>query len=155
MIKNLLSRIYTTIVPIMILACFFLVSGAPVMAQFDSGRCSDRTISGDYAFATEGVLLPAPGVVLQIRSVGLAHFDGKGNLNWLEHTVINGVSLGPGWTAASGTYVVNGDCTATAVVHTPNSPVPLNLSFVVAKHGAEFRTVLDSNAIITIFTKLD
>jgi hypothetical protein len=152
--KKLLSRIWNATVPVALLICSFLASSAPVIAQ-DARRCSDRTISGDYGFAAEGVLLPAPGVVLQFRSVGLAHFDGKGNLNWLEHTVINGVSLGPGWTAASGTYVVNDDCTATAVAHTPNSPVPLNLSFVVVKHGTEFRTVLDSNAIISVFTKLD
>lgn len=100
------------------------------------------------------MLLPGPGVVLQFRSVGLTHFDGRGDLRWVEHTVINGTSLESGWTAATGTYSVNPDCTGTATVNTPNSPVPLKLSFVVVRHGSEVHTVLDANAISTVFIKV-
>ena len=95
----------------------------------------------------------------------MTHFDGKGNLTWVEYTVVNGSPIPPptvgngspippGWTAASGTYTVNHDCTGAAVVNTPNSPVPLNLAFVVVKRGTEIRTVLDSHAISTVFIKV-
>jgi hypothetical protein len=54
------------------------------MVQFESGRCSDRTLSGNYAFTIEGSLLSIPGVTLppgvtlRVRGLSLAHFDGKG-----------------------------------------------------------------------------
>jgi hypothetical protein len=85
----------------------------------------------------------------------MTHFDGRGNLTWLEHTVINGTPLQPGWTAASGTYIVNQDCTGAAVVSTPNSPVPLQLALVVVKKGKEIHTVLDSDAIASVFIKVE
>jgi hypothetical protein len=132
-----------------------LASGASALAQSNNGHCSNQTLFGDYGFAAEGVLLPAPGVSLEFRSVGMTHFDGKGNLTWVEHTVINGTLLQPGWTEASGSYTVNPNCTGTAVVNTPNSPVPLNLAFVVVRHGKEVHSVLDSNAIATVFTKVE
>jgi hypothetical protein len=137
------------------IVCGLLASGASAMAQSNDGHCSNRTLFGDYGYASEGVLLPAPGVSLQFRSVGMTHFDGKGNLTWVEHTVVNGTSLGAGWTAASGTYTVNSDCTGTAVVNTPNSPVPLNLAFMVVREGKEMHSVLDSNAIATVFIKVE
>jgi hypothetical protein len=71
----------------------------------------------------------------------------KGNLTWLGHTVVNGTLLEADWPAAGGTYSVNANCTGTAMVNTPNSPVPLKLAFVVVKEGKEVRTVLDTNAI--------
>jgi len=137
------------------IVCGLLASGASAMAQSNDGHCSNRTLFGDYGYASEGVLLPAPGVTLQFRSVGMTHFDGKGNLTWVEHTVVNGTSLGAGWTAASGTYTVNSDCTGTAVVNTPNSPVPLNLAFMVVREGKEMHSVLDSNAITAVFIKVE
>jgi hypothetical protein len=112
-------------------------------------KYTNRTLRGDYGFTAEGVLIGIPGLPAQapFRSVGLAHFDGKGNLTWLEHTVVNGTLLEADWPAASGTYSVNANCTGTAMVNTPNSPVPLKLAFVVVKEGKEVRTVLDTNAI--------
>jgi len=86
----------------------------------------------------------------------MAHFDGNGNLTWVEHTVINGTLLEPGWTTtASGTYEVNSDCTGTAIVDTPNSPTPLSLGMVIVDDGKEVHTVLDSNAILSVFTKVN
>jgi len=135
--------------------CGLLASGTSAMAQSNDGHCSNRTLFGDYGYSSEGVLLPAPGVALQFRSVGITHFDGKGNLTWVEHTVVNGTPLQVGWAAASGTYTVNSDCTGTAVVNTPNSPVPLNLAFMVVREGKEMHSVLDSNAIAAVFIKVE
>lgn len=145
--------------------CCIVMSSTPTLAQWEDSSnlshgergCLNKTLSGDYGFASQGVLLNVPGVPpgTPFRSVGLAHFDGKGNLTWVEHTVVGGVPLNTGWTPASGTYSVNPDCTGTAVVFTPNSPVPLNLAFVVVRQGNEVHTVLDANAITTVFTKVD
>ena len=148
-------RISMIAAPTMIV-CGLLASGASARAESEDGACSNRTIQGDYGYAAEGVLLGIPGLpVAPFRSVGMTHFDGKGNLTWVEHTVVNGVPLNVGWTPASGTYTVNPNCTGTAVVNTPNSPVPLNLAFVVVKQGKEIHSVLDANAIATVFIKVE
>src|SRR4030095_8097454 len=76
-----------------------------------TGPCSNRTLFGKYGFSTQGQVLPAPGVALPFTSTGVATFDGNGNLSWLEHTVVGGTQVGADWTAASGTYSVNSDCT--------------------------------------------
>ena len=123
----------------------------------DTRACTNKTLQGDYGSASEGVLLNIPGLPLeaQFRGLTMTHFDGKGNLTWVEHTVINGMPLQPGWTPASGTYAVNQDCTGTAVVNTPNSPVPLHLALVVVRQGKEIHAVLDSDAISTVFNRVE
>jgi hypothetical protein len=161
---RLLSKV-SVIAALVMIVCCVVMSSTPALAQWEDSNvsrgldrgCSNKTLSSDYGFASQGVLLNVPGVPpgTPFRSVGLAHFDGKGNLTWVEHTVVGGVPLDTGWTPASGTYSVNRDCTGTAVVYTPNSPVPLNLAFVVVRHGNEVHTVLDANAITTVFTKVD
>jgi hypothetical protein len=127
------------------------------MAQTGDRVCSSRSLSGDYGFVAEGVLIGTPGLPpeVQFRSVGVAHFDGKGNLSWVEHTVIDGNSLRAGFVSAAGTYMLNSDCTGSAVVNTPNSPVPLQLSLVLVNEGTELQSVLNSNAIVTRFVKVN
>jgi hypothetical protein len=143
--------------------CALLAFGVSAMAQANNttanshttnGGCANRTIFGDYGGDARGLLLPAPGVSIEFRGLSMTHFDGKGNLTWVEHTVVGGNPVNPGWLEASGTYTVNPDCTGEAVVNTPNSPVPLKFFFVVVKRGKEIRAVLDSNAIATVFIKV-
>jgi hypothetical protein len=143
-------------VPVMLICCLlFAVSSA--QANDDDTKCTNRTLRGDYGFIAQGVLIGIPGLPpeVQFRSVGVAHFDGKGNLTWQEHTVENGRPLNSDWVQANGTYVVNPNCTGTAVVNTPNSPFPLNLVLVVVKEGREIQTILDSNAITSVFIKVE
>ena len=118
--------------------------------------CANATLIGDYGFQTDGVLIGTPGLPPEgpFRSVGMAHFDARGNATWVEHTVINGVSLEVGWTPATLAYHVNANCTGLLVADTPNSPVPLNVYFVIVKEGNEFRTVLDNSAISSVFTRV-
>jgi len=73
----------------------------------------------------------------------------------MEHTVVNGVPLEAGWTPGSGTYTVNPNCTGASVTNTPNSPVPLNLFFVVVRQGKEIHSVLDANALATVSIKVE
>jgi hypothetical protein len=117
--------------------------------------CSDVTLRGSYGYHAEGSLNPVPNVTLTFRSIGMTRFDGNGHLTWVEHTVVGGVSLAPGFTAASGTYQVNANCTGTAVINTPNSPVPLHLSFIVVKEGKEAHSVLSTDAVSTEFERVD
>ena len=73
------------------------------------------------------VLLNIPGLPPAATFVGVttSTFDGKGNLTGTEHVVVNGSPFNAGFTTNAGTYSVNPDCTGTAMVNTPNSPVPL------------------------------
>jgi hypothetical protein len=160
---RLLSKV-SMIAALVMIVCCLVMSSTTALAQWEGSSnlshertCSNKTLSGDYGFASQGVLLNVPGVPpgTPFRSVGLAHFDGKGNLTWVEHTVVGGVPLNTGWIAATGTYSVNRDCTGTALAFTPNSPVPLDLALVVVRQGNEVHTVLDANAITSVFTKVD
>lgn len=161
---RLFAKVSMLAIPVGIASCL-LLSGTPAMTQSNFGdwaqgqsnskHCSDRTLFGDYGSAFEGVILAAPGVVLQFRTVGMTHFDGKGNATSVEHTVVDGKLLEPGWTANTGTYTVNPDCTGTAVLNTPNSPVSLNMGFVVVKQGSEVHSVLDINAISGVSIKVE
>jgi len=136
----------------------FLVMSAASAREEQSGPCSNATLRGEYGYAAEGVLIDKPMLPPEapFRSVGMTHFDGKRNVTWVEHTVVNGIPLNAGveWTEASGTYTVNPNCTGTAVVNTPNSPVPLNFALVVVRNGNEVHTLLDTDAIAAVFTKV-
>ncbi len=134
-----------------LMACCSLLVATPARAQY----CNNGTLQGAYGYHAHGALLPAPNISLEFRSVGMTRFSGDGHLTWVEHTVVGGIPLAAGWTSAKGTYTVNSNCTGRAVVITPNSPVPLHLSFVIVRDGKELNSVLDSDAVATQFTKVD
>ncbi|MGI9073872.1 MAG: hypothetical protein ACR2JB_21725 [Bryobacteraceae bacterium] len=146
----------------LMIVCGLLVSGASAIAQADDQHCScsNRTLSGDYGSVAQGVLLPNPGLPpeLPFTSVGVTHFDGKGNFKGSEHTVVNGTAQevhDVDWTPNSGTYTVNLDCTGKIVLNTPNSLVPLNIFFVIVRHGTEFRSILgDHGALASTWIKV-
>jgi hypothetical protein len=156
--KLCLEKLYRFITSTII--CGLLAAGTTAIAQFntdstsESRKCSDRTITGAFGFSSEGLVIPAPGVTLPFRSVGTTNFDGRGNLVFIEHTVVNGTSLESGWTRSTGTYSVNADCTGMMTINTPDSPVPIQASFVVVKGGREVRGVGNSNAIGTVWIRL-
>jgi hypothetical protein len=138
-----------------------LASGVSAMAESDDQHCScsNRTLSGDYGSTGQGVLIGTPGLLQEapFTSVGRTHFDGNGKFTGVEHTVINGVPkpLGVDWTANSGTYTVNPDCTGKLALITPNSPVPLNIFFVVVRHGTEFLSTLgEGGALASTWIKV-
>src|SRR5947209_4337611 len=111
MMKVKFSGRFSMAVTSLILFLGFLGS-SPLRAGEDDRACSNRTIQGDYGFSAEGSLLNNPGLpaTAAFRSVGIVHFDGRGNLTWVEHTVINGIPHGFAGTPATGTYVVEADC---------------------------------------------
>jgi hypothetical protein len=156
MIRKSASRFTLTIVPLAIF-CAVLFHPAAAVASGSGTRCSNETLSGDYSFTVEGVLLGRPGLPPEahFRSVGVAHLDGKGNATWQEHTVVHGMPLQQGWVTANASYRVNSNCTGLLIGVTPNSPAPLYLYFAVVKKGAEFRSVLNTDSIAAVFTKVD
>jgi hypothetical protein len=142
---------------LVVLLAFSTSTVAQQKSEFSTGtHCSNRTLSGDYGCSVQGFLLDVPGLPPQATFVAVttSHFDGNGNVTGLEHAVVNGVPFSPGFDANDGTYSVNPDCTGRAVVNTPNSPVPLDLYFVIDDNGKEFRQVLNSSALLTICRKM-
>jgi hypothetical protein len=125
--------------PLMIV-CGLLASGSPASADSSDGPCSNRTLSGDYGFSVEGLILPAPGVTLPVRGVHMTHFDGKGNLTQLDSLLVNGGPISD-WTPVIGTYQVNANCTGTIVLH-PSTGGFVNLRIVVVGQGKEIHTVV-------------
>ena len=117
-----------------------LASGSPARAQSPDGACSNRTILGDYGFAVEGLILPAPGVALPVRGVHMTHFDGRGNLTQMDSILANGSPISD-WTPVIGTYHLNADCTGTILLH-PSTGGFVNLRIVVVSQGKTILTVV-------------
>ena len=142
-----------------LMAATCLIPAVSQKALAQAGKCSEATVHGDYGYTAEGVLIipmpPGPPVQVPLRSTGMAHFDGKGTLTWVEHTVVNGAELNAGWLEAKGSYMVNPNCTAQATVITANSADPLNFFAVVVKEGKEVRTILNAHAIVSVFSRVD
>jgi hypothetical protein len=155
----------STMLTQIMIAFVLLAFGASAVAQSNgtlgsssegNGRCSNRTLNGSYGYSSNGQVLPAPGLSFPFTSTGIATFDGNGNVSWIEHTVIGGAQQGADWTSStSGTYTVNADCTATAIVVTPNSPVPLHLFFSLVQQGKQLYSVVNGNAITGVWTRLN
>ena len=143
--------------PAMPLMMIYALLATSITALADSSdlRCSNRTISGDYAWSAQGLVITGPPQPLPFTSVGIANFDGNGKLSWVEHTVIGGQVQGSEWVEATGTYTVNANCTGTAVVTTPNSQVPLHFSLAISKQSREVRTTVDGHSIVAVFTKVE
>jgi hypothetical protein len=152
--KNSISKIVIAAMRSIVLTCL-MVSASLTWADDKDRPCSKYTLFGVYGTDAHGLLLPAPGPSLEFQGLSVTNFDGRGGLTWAEYTVVNGNPVHPGWVRASGTYSVNPDCTATAVVNTPFSPVPLKFFLVVVKHGKEVHGVLNSDALAISFTKVE
>jgi hypothetical protein len=134
--------------------CFLLASLLSAAAQSKSesptaGRCSNRTLSGNYGFTLEGTFLPATPV----RGVVMQHYDGNGQITQVDHLVVYGVPPAQEWTPGTGTYAVNPDCTGAAVLTTPEGTV--NLHFVVVNNGKQINQVVDANAVTAVGIKVN
>jgi hypothetical protein len=151
--NNLISRIMVLATHTTIL-CFLLASGVSAVAQSDNrepdhGRCSNRTLSGDYGFALDGTFLPNT----PFRGVVMQHYDGNGNITQVDHVVVYGAPPPQEWTPGTGTYTVNPDCTGAAVLTTPEGIVDLH--FVVVNNGKQINQVVDANAVTAVGIKVN
>ena len=150
--NNSISRILVPATHAMVL-CFLLASGVSALAQpgngeSGNGRCSNRTLSGDYGFALEGTFLPNT----PFRGVVMQHYDGNGNITQVDHVVVYGAPPPQEWTPGYGTYTVNRDCTGAATLTTPAGTIYLH--FVVVNNGKQINQVVDSNAVTALGIKV-
>lgn len=154
---NSITRLLMAAMPIMFVFAL-MTAGSNAMAesapaQFREGHCSNRTLVGDYGFALTGEIL-GPGLLL--RGVVLQRYDGKGNFTQVDHLVTSGFPPAEEWRPGSGTYSVNPDCTGVAVINVPGDPgSPVNLHFVVVRHGTEIHQVVDANAVTAVGRKVE
>jgi hypothetical protein len=151
----------TSIVLARIFTVCFLAAGALAFAQSNSSGafrthrvCSNRTLFGDYGTKLEGRILDPN---LTLRTLILAHFDGEGNINEVDHVVLNGMPPAPEdeWRPTTGTYTVNPDCTGSATITFPAGAPPLMYHFIVVKNGREILEVVDGNAISGVAYKVE
>jgi hypothetical protein len=115
---------------------------SPAWGQGRSGACTDRILSGDYAFIIEGLVFPAPGVQVSIRGLAVTNFDGQGGLTQVDHIIIGGQPPPVDWTPGVGTYRVNSDCTGTMRINVPSTGEFVNLRIVVAGQGRTIYAVV-------------
>ena len=155
---NLKSITWISFVQVSV-ACLVMASGTAALAQSDASgaseghkACSNRTLLGDYGTQLEGTIL---GPNLPLRTLLMAHFDGKGNLTSVDHVVLNGKPPEEEWRPSSGTYAVNPDCTGSASVDVAPGNPPLMFHFVVVKHGEQILEVVDGGAIRGVAYRVD
>jgi hypothetical protein len=142
-------------------ATFAIALPYSIPAQSDE-ICSLATLKGNYAFVVSGQLFNAGGSTLR-QGVSKTTFDGRGNLTQVDFVMAtppSGISA-PVPAALddidsmtgfhideTGTYVVNPDCTGSAVINFPAPPVPgatgavIHLMFVLSNHGRAIHTVV-------------
>jgi len=117
-------------------------------------RCSNRTLRGSYALNIDGTIIAGPNRLL-LRGVAMRQFDGRGNLNQVDFTTINGVPAGTDWRSGWGTYELNSDCTGTMeIIQSDGSPT-LRLRLVVADHGRTTYDISEGNSTGATGTKVD
>jgi len=95
-----------------------LVPTVQAQDRDDAGRCSNRTLRGEYLFTgTAENPSDTPQATFPRRFVGVYAFDGAGNL-FSFRTVSRGglIDRAP----ATGTYQLNPDCTGTVSVEGSN-----------------------------------
>lgn len=114
-------------------------------AQNDSPVCDNRRIAGDYGFTIEGAKLGGPGPIGPQVGVAMTQFDGSGGLTQIDTVVINGVTVADfTHTPATGSYVVNSDCTGTFTINFTDGRPTVVANFVVVDAGSEIDTVVVS-----------
>ena len=143
--KNMLISIRSRGVVTLLTICGVLLSGSLARAQSEDRDCSVRTLRGSYGFSIDGQILAGPRAGL-LRGVAMTQFDGRGNLQQVDFTTINGVPTGNDWRPATGSYRVNADCTGTAEIVPADGSPTLKLRLVVVRDGKEVRTVVEGNA---------
>ncbi len=152
-----MSKTLMAVTPMMIV-CVVLALGISAVAQArdmgrgDDGRCSNKTLSGDYGLIVEGTIL-GPGFLL--RGVVMQHYDGKGNITQVDHVVVDGMSPAQEWTPGTGTYTVNPDCTGAEVLNTASMPNPIHIHFVVVNNGKQINQVVDDAASTAVATRVN
>jgi hypothetical protein len=136
-------------IPVVMALGLALALSAPrgVTANGDEHRrgCSNATLRGDYGFTVEGQILAGPRAGL-LRVIGVAHYDGDGEMSQVDFGTINGIPSGSDWRPGTGTYDLNPDCTGTGQINFTDGSPSLHLRLVVVDSGREVRSIVEGNA---------
>jgi hypothetical protein len=100
--------------------------------------CTDATIRGTYGIQMQGTI-PGPGGSQAAIGVAVRTYDGAGGFTQIDN--LKGAATGivfdrPG----SGTYQVNEDCTAVALLQ-PGPGIIIEERMVIVDHGNELRSI--------------
>ena len=111
--------------------------------------CSNATLTGNYVFVYTGFNSKRnnKATELPIAAVGIAAFDGSGNVTFSYSSSFNG-QIGATSTPDVGTYTVNSDCTMTAA-----DPIAGNTwSGGIVGGGSEWDVITTSTGYTTTMT---
>lgn len=110
----------------------------PLVAMGQARFCDVAILNDSYGLLVTGTRTIGGGVTESFVTVSMVTFDGKGafTANGVSRGATTGVRKGP----ATGTYVVNPDCTGTWTTNIPNLP-PLVADFVIVDRGREIRAI--------------
>jgi hypothetical protein len=104
-------------------------------------------MKGTWGSTIDGTVV-GPNILL--RGLALQYFDGRGHISQIDHLVSDGIAPTQDWTAGTGTYSVNPDCTGSAVIDSGSTPYPVTLHFIIVDNGTKFLQVVDANAVIAV-----
>jgi hypothetical protein len=124
-----------------------LALGIAPRAKADANACAAAINGHHFAYATTGSIVAAPiaSIVGPFAEVGVQYFDGKGNVSFRFNASQNG-SIGPG--TATGTYVLNDDCTGTFTE--TSDGFTAHYSFAAADNGYDFHAICqDAGVVVT------
>src|SRR5262249_46564525 len=115
-----------------------LVLGVMPNAQ---AECTLATLNGSYAFTGSGTALDVGGPV---NNVGIATFDGKGNISVAFTQNLNG---NVAHLSATSTYTVNPDCTGS---------IELGADFVIIDGGNEVFSIrtISQRVVSSVYKRL-
>jgi hypothetical protein len=110
--------------------------------------CSNATLKGEYAFTVDTWVL-TDGVYLPGFVVGITTFDGNGTLTQTDYQQSYGYPVEFS-TGETGTYVVNSNCTGSALIELNVLGVPpvptqggsIGLGFVISNGGQSIHGVV-------------
>ena len=109
--------------------------------------CSNATLRGLYMSSTNGYQSTTPSLV-PIAVTAKDTFYGNGHFDSLATISIGGTIIRND--VAPGTYTVNSDCTATAIIHMMPPTPDVHLQWFVAPDGDQiFSTETDPGTVLT------
>lgn len=142
---NPTRRLVRRAIPVAIAAAFLMIAAIGLqqtVTAHDGGRrvCSDLTLRGDYGILVTGIRGLGPGITESFVGVAVRTYDGHGRFAQVDnsHGQVTGAQTN---VPATGTYVVNADCSGTSVIYFPSAP-PVETAFVVVGQGEEVKDIV-------------
>lgn len=110
-----------------------LIGAGTALAQ----PCNAHLLNDDYGVQISGSRPAMPGPLApaeQVVGVAMGHFDGRGGYTQVgsTHGAVSGVTTA---TPATGTYVVNADCTGVITFQNAGQPFSIQVAIVVVGQG--------------------